>query len=100
MEITCVIRTYYLESLVASLNNENVILQTHLACVQRQMKTVVYLAKVRNRCAQLKHKHMAVHTSISSSDFCQMMGSDSDVIQVGSDKMCSRYSDHHASEHI
>jgi hypothetical protein len=32
--------------------------------------------------------------------FCQMMGSESDAIQVGSDKMCSRYSDHCASKHI
>jgi hypothetical protein len=48
---------------------------------------------VRNRCVQLKQKHTAVQTSISSSDFCQMMGSDSDVIQVGSDKMCSMYGD-------
>jgi hypothetical protein len=47
------------------------------------MKTVVSLCKVTEKCSQLKHKHTAVQTSISSTDFCQMMGSDSGIIQVG-----------------
>jgi hypothetical protein len=64
------------------------------------MKTVVSPPKVTEKCGQLNHKDMAIQTSISSSDFCQMMGSDGDVIQVGSDKMGNRYGDHCASKHI
>ncbi|XP_033606097.1 filamin-A-interacting protein 1-like [Cryptotermes secundus] len=60
----------YLESIVTSLKNENVILRIHLGRVQRQMKIIVSKAMVRNRHSQLRHKHVAVQTSISLSDFC------------------------------
>jgi hypothetical protein len=58
----------------------------------QEARTVLSNAKEVNKCHHCNgHKHMAVQTSTNSSDFCQMMGSDSTVQHLDTSQQSLSY---------